>query len=155
MPRRFPRGLAGSSERRLFEVAPDNNGDHALSMTNLARNTIIPAAFEADFERFSRGLFEYGCLAGESFAFAQGDIFSHPETRSHVEDLRHRGFVGVGQSSWGPTVFALTKGVADAERLAREIRESSLYAACDIWISAARNQGAEIKIDAPVASPRG
>jgi beta-ribofuranosylaminobenzene 5'-phosphate synthase len=143
-------GIAGSAEGRLFDLAPDHDVDHERSMSNLARDTIIPAAFVADFERFSAGIFRYGCLAGESFAFAQGDIFSSPETRLHVEDLRRRGVVGVGQSSWGPTVFALAKDLAEAERLAGDLRESSVYDDCEVWVSAARNRGAEIHFGASI-----
>jgi beta-ribofuranosylaminobenzene 5'-phosphate synthase len=139
-------GVAGPSEGKFFEIAPDDNGERAETMTKLAREVLIPAAFEADFNPFAKALFDYGCLAGASFAFAQGDIFSHPQTRARVEDLRRRGVVGVGQSSWGPTVFALMKNAADAERLQQELRELPLYQDCEIWITAARNSGAEIAV---------
>lgn len=137
-------GVAGLSESRYFESAPMEDEAHAQEMIRLAREVIIPAAFESRFDDFSEALFRYGWLAGEAFVFAQGDVFSHPETRERVEDLRKRGVQGVGQSSWGPTVFALVPSPEVANELVRKIADSTLYQECEIWISAARNRGAEI-----------
>lgn len=148
-------GVAGSYERELFQDAPAESNANAASMIQLARDVIIPAAFEADFERFSKALFEYGWLAGQSFAFAQGDVFSHPETRLRVEDLRRRGITAVGQTSWGPTVFALLKSPKAARELQQELETAHLYSDCEIRTTAARNEGAKISVTStqPFASP--
>ena len=119
-------------------------------MAQLARDVLIPAAFEADFSAFSEGLFRYGWLAGESFAYAQGDVFSHPQSRQRVFDLRRRGIAGVGQSSWGPTLFALLQDEGDARRLVEEGQRDPLYRDCEWTITAARNRGAEIRSTAPL-----
>lgn len=91
-------------------------------------------------------LYAYGCLAGDSFAFFQGDTFSHPTTRQRVEDLRRRGIAGVGQSSWGPTVFALIENQLAADALKEELSGEELYQDCDTWVTAARNEGARISL---------
>lgn len=145
------KGVAGAEERELFQVAPPEANDNADAMIQLAREVLLPAAFEADFGVFSQALFEYGWRAGESFAFAQGDVFSHPETRERVEDLRGRGIAGVGQSSWGPTVFALLESPASAKALEEELAGDDLYRDCDIWTTAARNEGATILINGDFA----
>jgi beta-ribofuranosylaminobenzene 5'-phosphate synthase len=140
------RGVAGVHEQELFQSAPSQSNDNAACMIQLAREVLIPAAFEADFERFSEALFEYGWRAGESFAFAQGDVFSHPETRLRVEDLRRRGITAVGQTSWGPTVFSLLKSPKAALELQQELETEHLYSNCEIRITAARNEGAKISV---------
>ena len=37
----------------------------------------------------------------------QGGIYAHPRTAALVDLIRKRGVRGVGQSSWGPAVFAI------------------------------------------------
>lgn len=138
-------GVAGTREEEYFTQAPIDSDSHAEEMTTLAREVLIPSAFEADFAAFSAALFRYGWLAGEAFAFAQGDVFSHPQARQRVEDLRRRGVTGVGQSSWGPTLFALLPNESDAQRLVDECRAEALYAGCEWTITAARNRGADIR----------
>lgn len=141
-------GVAGAMEQQVFDQSPRIDDDHAEGMSRLARDVILPATIEADFTSFSAALYTYGCLAGASFAYAQGGIFSHMLTRQHVDDLRRRGVAGVGQSSWGPTVFALTESESDATQLIADLHASPLYEHCVIWKAAGLNQGATIRTSA-------
>lgn len=139
-------GVAGPLEGKLFQQAPQAANDLADEMIRLVREQIVPAITEIDFSRFSKALYAYGCLAGDSFAFFQGDTFSHPTTRQRVEDLRRRGVAGVGQSSWGPTVFALMESQSSADALKEKLISEELYRDCEIWVTAARNEGAKISL---------
>lgn len=141
-------GVAGPLEGKLFQQAPQAANDLAEEMIRLVREEMAPAVTEVDFSRFSCALYDYGCLAGESFAFFQGDTFSHPTTRLRVEDLRGRGVAGVGQSSWGPTVFALMENQQSANVLKEDLGGENLYQDCEIWVTAARNEGAKISLNA-------
>ena len=47
----------------------------------------------------------------------QGGIYSCPATAELVQWLRGRGVRGVGQSSWGPTVFAMAGDADEATAL--------------------------------------
>jgi beta-ribofuranosylaminobenzene 5'-phosphate synthase len=63
-----------------------------------------------------------------------------------VEFIRRQGLPGTGQSSWGPTVFAVT----DAERagvLAERLRERFALSAQEVPITEADNRGAEVEIE--------
>ena len=57
---------------------------------------------------------------GSCFAPAQGGLLS-PWAAAIVDELRNLGFVGVGQSSWGPTLYGFSeeprRGLATAEQL--------------------------------------
>ena len=53
-----------------------------------------------------------------------------------------RGAHGVGQSSWGPTVFALTEGEKAALALAASIRTTFGHRLARVELSRARNRGA-------------
>ena len=57
---------------------------------------------------------------GDYFAPAQGGRYASPAVAAVVARLRARGVRGVGQSSWGPTVFAVVRR-PEAEALAQEL----------------------------------
>jgi beta-ribofuranosylaminobenzene 5'-phosphate synthase len=91
---------------------------------------------------------ELQARVGACFAPAQGGIYSTAQAPLIVDAVRDMGFVGVGQSSWGPTLYAFSsfseKEVAiSAERVRQRfgLDESSVF-----WTRAA-NQGARFLID--------
>ncbi len=55
--------------------------------------------------------------------------------------LEAAGIEGVGQSSWGPTGFALLPSAAEAERAAQDLRQSDPELC--ILVVRGRNTGAE------------
>jgi predicted sugar kinase len=112
----------------------------------LALAELAPAAADGDFVRFSHSLYEFNHLAGSYFASAQGGIFASEQTTSLVRRLRQLGIDGVGQSSWGPTVFALCDSQAAAEELLREARPGARADDYECLISAPANRGAAIDV---------
>ena len=59
--------------------------------------------------------------------------------------LRAAGVAGVGQSSWGPTVFALTESQSTAEELARRLVEQCPQELAEVSIAACDNRGATLR----------
>ena len=80
-----------------------------------------PAAEAGDFARFSRSVYRFGYQAGLCFAGRQGGAFASQRIAELVEAARNLGVEGVGQSSWGPTVFALLANEEAARRFAEAI----------------------------------
>ena len=85
---------------------------------------------------------------GACFASAQGGVFASPQASMIVNELRRLGFVGVGQSSWGPTLYGFCSYSGDDMSTAVEklrnrlgLDESSVF-----WTKA-DNQGAEFLIE--------
>src|SRR5262249_41806239 len=62
---------------------------------------------EKDVHTFGETLYEFNRRAGEMFARVQGGIYAHPRIDEIIKYIRSAGIRGVGQSSWGPTVFAI------------------------------------------------
>ncbi len=56
-----------------------------------------------------------------------------------------RGAHGAGQSSWGPTVFALARGEPEAHALADSIRDAFGDRLAWVAASRARNHGASCR----------
>ena len=87
---------------------------------------ILPRSSNANWPAFGAALEELQAHVGASFAPAQGGIYSSPRAAEIVDELHQAGFVGCGQSSWGPTLYAFSDRPRDevcelAERLRRRL----------------------------------
>jgi len=78
------------------------------ALCRLVLTGLLPAAASADLEAFGEAVYELNARAGDAFAAAQGGRYAGPAVADLVARLRAAGVRGVGQSSWGPTVFAVT-----------------------------------------------
>jgi beta-RFAP synthase len=112
-------GPAGDVEDALFERLPRSSPGENERLQVLALQRLVPAAEQGSFDEFSEAVYEFGYLAGLQFAAVQSGPFNGALVKAIVEEVRGSGIRGVGQSSWGPTVFALVSSEAEArERLA-------------------------------------
>jgi predicted sugar kinase len=89
---------------------------------------MLPALNEGDLTAFGEALYEFNVLAGEAFAAEQGGLYVNPCVAEAVHALRSLGVRGVGQSSWGPTVFALVADVDQAEFILRRMGKGRIAA---------------------------
>lgn len=96
----------------------------ADAMCRVVLLEMLPAALAGDARGFGEAVFAYNRLAGQMFAAEQGGTYASPEVAGCVEWARAAGARGVGQSSWGPTVFAVVGSAEEAEWLARRCSES-------------------------------
>jgi beta-RFAP synthase len=112
-PRGAPR-WHGDAERRAF-AAPS-----AVDTTRL-RELFEILGKTTEYATFAEALHEYNRLAGAVFAEAQGGDYSSPEVAALIARVRALGVPGVGQSSWGPTVFAITPDADRAAWLAEQL----------------------------------
>jgi beta-ribofuranosylaminobenzene 5'-phosphate synthase len=141
-------GLHGPDEHRAFANLPPFPRDVTDSLCRLVLLEILPAVIEHDLAAFGAALGELQAQVGASFAPAQGGIYSTARASQIVNTLRGLGFVGVGQSSWGPTLYGFSSCAEPeikilAERVRRQcgLDESSVF-----WTRAA-NQGAQFSFD--------
>ena len=141
IPRRQA-GLSGEAERRAFERLPAVPAEVTDRLAGEALTGLLPAAAASDFAEFSISLHRFNRLAGECFSSAQGGPFLRPDL---VELLQSWGHAGVGQSSWGPTVFAPLPDPASAEHLATRLRGEAAAGDCDVFVAATDNAGARVE----------
>ena len=85
-------------------------------------------------------------LAGQCFAHIQGGPYNGPHLAQLVDTIRSLGVRGVGQSSWGPTLFALLPEQAAAERFQRCLSEKLSPPLLQIIISPPNRRGARITV---------
>jgi beta-RFAP synthase len=136
------RGLAGRNESEAFSRLPTVPDDVTRELWRITNDELIPALERRDCQEFGDAVYRYGRLAGECFAAVQGGAFASPAIAGLVESVRSSGVLGVGQSSWGPTVFAICPSETDAEALAHKLRTRLELPSCEIWIARPNNSGA-------------
>jgi beta-ribofuranosylaminobenzene 5'-phosphate synthase len=104
----LPAGLHGRDERDAFAGLPPMPGAVTERLCRLLVLGLLPAVGERDLPAFGAALAEFQARVGESFAPAQGGAFAHPRLAEIARALRDAGLHGVGQSSWGPTLYGFT-----------------------------------------------
>jgi beta-RFAP synthase len=111
-------GLSGAAEAQAFRTLPPPPEREVEAVSHLVLMGMLPALVEGRLAEFGAALTEVQRVTGGWFAPAQGGAFAPGPTATLIEALRAEGAVGVGQSSWGPTVYALAGSDADAAALA-------------------------------------
>jgi len=137
-------GLHGNAEREAFSRMDTLAAGSEQPLSRLTLIGILPALLEGQFAEFSESLYDFNRLAGELFRTVQGGPYSRA-AGAVVEAMRRLGVMGVGQSSWGPAVFAVTQDAESALSLAERLRTSSDLPALDIWTAQALNSGASFE----------
>lgn len=138
-------GLSGDREQQAFENLPPVSTEVTLQLTQLAEQQILPAAEAADFDSFAEAVYRYGRLSGGCFADVQGGPFASPQIAAGVRRLREMDVLGVGQSSWGPTIFAFAAEENSAADLMDRLAEESEFAGAQITCTPPNNSGAKIE----------
>lgn len=140
-------GLAGQAEVQAFEQLPSVPLARTDELVRLAREALLPAAAQGDFAHFSAALDRYCYLAGLCFAAVQGGAYNGPMLTQLVASMKSCGATGVGQSSWGPTLFALMPDQQSAEAFSTCLRQHAGIN-FETVISAPNNRGATVAIEA-------
>jgi beta-RFAP synthase len=109
-----PRGQQGThsaDERDAFAHLAQRDGDvrRTETLSRLALLGLLPALADHDLPAFGEALYEFNRCAGEWFLPWQGGVYASSMIEERIAWLRGHGIRGVGQSSWGPTVFAIER----------------------------------------------
>ncbi len=140
------RGLSGEAERRAFGALPPPPRARTEQLRREALEFMFPAAAEGRFEEFGESLFRFNLAAGRNFAAAQGGPFAGPEQAELIRWLRGQGIRGVGQTSWGPTVFAVMPNEDSARDLVHRLLTRPNTRSLEVAITPPRNRGAQIDV---------
>jgi beta-ribofuranosylaminobenzene 5'-phosphate synthase len=144
LPRQAP-GLHGPDElgafRQLAESAAVVPTDALCRLVLLG---MLPALAEGDLGAFGEALFDFNARVGEAFARVQGGPYAGPRVAELVAFVRGQGVRGVGQSSWGPAVFAAVGGDERAADLAGRVRRQFGLSGDEVFVTRACNHGAVV-----------
>ena len=139
----FSRGPKGARATGAF--IGGRSAELAGRLCRLMLMVALPALAEADLDRFAMAVAQLQQATGDHFAPLQGGRFASPLVTEVLAWLESQGLRGVGQSSWGPTGFAIVGSATEAAALltratARWPEASGLAFA----VTGGRNRGGEI-----------
>tara|TARA_R110002072_G_scaffold295170_1_gene465917 strand:+ start:36525 stop:37547 length:1023 start_codon:yes stop_codon:yes gene_type:complete len=139
-------GLSGEDEITAFRELPGMPQKTTDALCRLIVMEILPAIQNRDFNQASLALAEYGNLAGEYFAPAQGGVFIDPRMQEFSRLLAENGIEGFVQTSWGPTCAALCRDDDMASQAATLIQSSPGSDDYECAIAKPLNAGATIEV---------
>ena len=140
-------GLHGAHEAEAFKALAPFPAATAAHLCRLMVMAALPALAEHDLARFGAAIAELQRITGDYFAPAQGGRYFSTAVAEALAWLAAEDVPGLGQSSWGPTGFALIGSEAEAQRLCnaaecRWPRDSGLR----FEVRRGRNTGADIAV---------
>jgi beta-ribofuranosylaminobenzene 5'-phosphate synthase len=115
-------GLSGEAERDAMGDLPEFPESLSERLCRLTLMGAMPAAAVGDADAFGRAVGEIQRRLGDHFARFQGGRFTSPDVAEALAVVEASGVPGVGQSSWGPTGFAIFGDAQAAERAAADLR---------------------------------
>lgn len=138
-------GLSGATEEEAFRRLSPAPEDEVDLLCRLVLADLVPSLIERDLGTFGETLTRIQEIVGRRFQAFQSGTYATELSADLLKAMAKAGAAGWGQSSWGPTVFALVgdPGAADAvEGAARAVLAGR--AEGTIYRSRVRNSGAEI-----------
>jgi beta-ribofuranosylaminobenzene 5'-phosphate synthase len=137
------RGLSGADEKLAIARLPPLPQSAAADISHQVLMRILPGAADGDFDAFAAGINRVQQVLGEHFAPAQGG--SAYTSAAVAQAIRHWPDAAAGQSSWGPTGFAIFPS-SDAAQYALQAARAAgaVDAALRISLVAPRATGATI-----------
>jgi beta-ribofuranosylaminobenzene 5'-phosphate synthase len=145
-----------ASMRHVVEHADPGIADE---VARLLVRRLLPAAATGDAATFGDAVADLGRLNGAWYADVQGGVY-RPPAGDLIDALNEEPAVhAAGQSSWGPTVFALATA-GDAERVAATAQEALGATGLDGAVTVARPRAAGADVTAvddrsdPSTTPR-
>jgi beta-ribofuranosylaminobenzene 5'-phosphate synthase len=139
-------GLSGRKEIQAFSKLPRAPVALVEKISRVLLIQMMPALVEKDIAAFGQAMTRIQLMVGDCFSTIQGGRFANPVSERLVEYMLARGAAGIGQSSWGPTVYGLVEGKERAQKLLQDV-ESELKAlgGGEAFPVRACNRGARIK----------
>ncbi|HEY8084647.1 MAG TPA: beta-ribofuranosylaminobenzene 5'-phosphate synthase family protein [Methylophilaceae bacterium] len=133
-------GVHGAEEVAAFNMLPEFPAQHAARISHLTLMQLLPALAEQNLPAFGAAVTEIQHMIGDYFAPAQGGgRYASAAVAEAMQWLEQRGISCLGQSSWGPTAFAIFAKDADAQQFLHQMQQK--YPELRYAVSGASNAG--------------
>ncbi len=141
-PFKAPRSPDGEEEEKAFgrlrQMRPPTQLTHKGYF--LLASKLLPALLEKDAQAFGNALTAIQTTVGLIYRPVQGSLFN-PSSEWLIPILKRSGALGLGQSSWGPTVYGFVDSPECAQETLRKIMRETRNKAT-VEVVAADNKGA-------------
>jgi beta-ribofuranosylaminobenzene 5'-phosphate synthase len=141
-------GLHGDEERRGLAALAPFPPTLAAHLCHLVLMRVLPGIVEHDFDAFADGITAVQQTIGEYFAPVQGGVYSSPAVARAMQAIAQGQKAGTGQTSWGPTGFAIVRSAELAERALAAVREATCNTPAVVCtVTSGRNRGAAQSVE--------
>ncbi len=135
----------GPMEDQLINQAATQPNPAREEMLTLAAQVML-AAQNDDFSGFTGALDQYMDFASQLFENVQGGRYRDQRTAERVALFRSAGLQGVGQSSWGPTVFGFAPNLERAQTAADSLTQSIQSDSVKIIVARPKSSGVQLSM---------
>lgn len=138
-----PEGVFGKKEMELFTQLPPPSLESMSLVARTIHSDFLNDLAISDFPKAMNSLEIVQQLVGQWFAPAQHDsVYGSPARDSIIKTMKSIGLRGVGQSSWGPTLFGFSQA-SDPEihAMIQSVKMQHPEIQLSEIISSASNQG--------------
>jgi len=140
-----PKGLANTEEKQAFNKLTIMPAQDVGQICRLIMLKLLPALTEHDIQTFGEALTEIQVLSGRHFAQTQGGTYAQPQATKCIQFMQQQGAYGVGQSSWGPALYAIVEQKNANQFLTKVQDHLQSNTGGEAFIAHANNQGATIQ----------
>ena len=145
---KIPQKWSGEVEDKTFQDIKLPSRDLGGCISRVLLLQMIPALLEKGIHSFGAAMTSIDRMFGEYWSESQGGVFSHPVIQSCVEFLLENGAHGVGQSSWGPTLYGIVEGESEAQNIAEKLEGylNTGRSKGGAFVVRPNNKGAEVEV---------
>ena len=137
-------GIHGEQELAAFKELPVFPEDLAAYLCRSVLMQAMPAIVEQDLTTFGKSIRELQMHVGDYFAPAQGGRYASKQVGAVLQYLESLGVACYGQSSWGPTGFAVFESAEIAHKNLLKLKMAFTEPNLTWMICSANNKGAEV-----------
>jgi beta-ribofuranosylaminobenzene 5'-phosphate synthase len=132
-------GVHGEAEIAAFKSLPEFPAEAAAVLCRHVLMQALPALAEHDLPAFGTGIRELQARTGDHFAPVQGGRYASPRVAAVLNWLEARQVNCFGQSSWGPTGFAIFANEQQAQEYLQKLEQG--FGELKFVLCKGRNEG--------------
>lgn len=133
-------GLHGQEEMKAFQEMEPMPPEMVGTISWLVLMKLLPALVEEDIVSFGEALNQMEAQLDIYFRPVQEETPSNKISSYLVKEMKKRGALCAGQSSWGPTVYGLVRK-GEAASLEKKVKDL-LQGTGQVFVASVRNKGA-------------
>lgn len=140
-------GVHGSNETSAFKTLPVFSNDLSARLSHEVLMKAMPALVEQDLQSFGESIQVLQAVTGDHFAPIQGGRYASTNVTHALKTLEEAGVACFGQSSWGPTGFAIFANAESANQHLTLLKQKHANLPLSWQLTTVNNAGAEIKVE--------
>ncbi len=141
-------GVHGQEESQAFGTLAKMEKEISENLCRLTLMQVLPAIVEQDCRLFGAAITEIQACMGRYFGTIQSGIYASAEVGKVLTHLQQSGAAGIGQSSWGPTGFAIYASETEAYHALKKVRRHwQGNSALEMVICRAQNEPAMLSLE--------